>query len=86
MRLLFGLSVTLYLGWEKTSRDLFFAHPVSFVPGIVCTVKAAGDLGCGYKKVRGTYMLYRQEVYDLLCQALRRPSGTIKAFGMLECQ
>ena len=40
--------------------------------------KAARDLGFGYKKVRGKYMLYRQEIYDFLCQEFKRLSGGIE--------
>ena len=40
--------------------------------------KAARDLGFGYKKVRGKYMLYRQEIYDFLCQEFKRLSGEIE--------
>ncbi len=61
--------------FTKFKDDLTILHYFSLE---IPANKAARDLGFGYKKVRGKYMLYRQEIYDYLCQEFRSLSGEIE--------
>ena len=60
---------------KKFKDDLTILHYFSLE---IPANKAAKDLGFGYKKVRGKYMLYRQNIYDFLSQEFTRLSGEIE--------
>jgi len=60
---------------KKIKDDLVILHYFSLE---IPANKTARDLGFSYNKVRGKYMLYRQEIYDYLRQEFKRLSGEIE--------
>ena len=60
---------------QKLFDDLKILHYFSLE---IPANKAAKDLGYGYKKVRGRYMQYRQEIYRFLDQEFEQLSGEIE--------
>jgi transposase len=62
-------------GTQKIKDDYVILHYFSLE---IPANKTAGDLGFSYNKVRGKYMIYRQEIYEFLDQEFKMLSGEIE--------